>query len=90
MRKTAVEAFVAAWDSTCLKSNCENSAVRVGLLPVDRNAPKTSQYVRNLTPEEQAVFDRRVRKNAERLNINNSEITLNEKIAEIKETVKKK
>ena len=89
MRKTATEAFVEAWDLTCVKSNCSNTATKIGLAPVDRNAPKTSQYVRNLTAEEQAVFDRRVQRNAEKLNINNCEITNTNKIAEIKATVQK-
>ena len=66
-----------------------NAATSIGLEPVDRNAPKNSQYVRNLTPEEQNIFDRRERRQSEKLNINNSEITQETKIAEIKEAVSK-
>ena len=79
MRKVAVEAFVEAWDLVCTKSNCSNTATSVGLEPVDKAAPKNSQYVRNLTEAEKSLYEARVRRNASLLNINNCEITKPEK-----------
>ena len=84
VRKLAIESFVEAWDMTCNKSNCLSSATSIGLEPVNREAPKRNQYVRNLTPQEQEIFNKRVKRKEEILDINNCEITKDEKIAEIR------
>ena len=64
---------------TCNKSNCLSSATSIGLEPVNREAPKRNQYVRNLTPQEQEIFNKRVKRKEEILDINNCEITKDEK-----------
>ena len=85
IRKIAIDSFVEAWDMTCNRSNCVSSAASVGLEPVDKESPKRNHYVRNLTPEEQEIFNKRVKRKEGILDINNSEITKAEKINEIRE-----
>ena len=89
MRKIACEAFINAWNKTCIKSTCVNTAMRIGLEPVDREAPKQSIYVRNLSEREKAMYDDRMRRRTGQLDINNCVITNDDKIAEIRATVEK-
>ena len=83
IRKIAIDSFIEAWDETCNKSNCMCSAATVGLEPVDSHAPRRNPYARDLTAEEQAIFDARQRRKANMLDINNCEITENAKAREI-------
>ena len=89
MRKMSITAFVDAWDAVCNRSNCASTAATVGLQPVDREAPKRNPYVRDLTMEENEIFNQRMARRQGRLDINNFEITKIEKIQEIKECVSK-
>ena len=87
MRRIAIEAFMHAWDDIANPHNCASAAASVGLEPVDRSRPKTNPYVRNLTQQEQEIFEQNRRRRATMLNINNSLITQNEKIEEIRTTL---
>ena len=87
LRKIAIESFVEAWDSTANKPNCEAAARTVGLFPFNKDAPKNSGFVKNLSPAEQARQDAIDARKQRRLDINACEITTQEKIEEIRATV---
>ena len=84
MRRIAVDAFIQAWDDIANYSNCVSSAASVGLEPVDRTRPKSNPYVRDLTEQEQVMYEQNRRRRENMLNINNCLITTNEKIEEIR------
>ena len=89
IRKIVVESFVEAWNSVCNKSNCEHAARITGIYPVDPEAPKATGFLKDLTPEERARQDAIDARKRNRLDINASIITADEKIEEIRQTVRR-
>ena len=89
IRRIVVEAFMNAWASTCTATNVASAARITGIHPVNRNAPRETGFLKDLTPEEVARQARIDARKANSLDINCCIITSDEKIAEIRETVKK-
>ena len=81
-RKLAIECMVQAWNTKCTTEACINGAKKVGIYPVSASEPKTSKYVRELTPDEQVVVNRIANNANSRLNINCS--ILNNRCDEIR------
>lgn len=74
-RYSCVLAFIDAWRVASKPSNCLAAAKAVGIFPFNPDAARSSIYVRNLTPEEQARFDARALRNASRFTISCKTIT---------------
>ena len=87
IRKIAIESFLEAWDLVCSKSNCEAGARAIGLHPLNRSAPLSSGFVKDLSPAERARQDAIDARKQRRLDINNCVITDDAKIEEIRATV---
>ena len=89
IRKIVIQSFIDAWAITCTSVNVAAAARITGINPVDRSAPRNTGFLKDLTPDEQAKQERIEARKAKSLDINCSIITANEKIEEIRETVKK-
>ena len=87
MRKIAVEAFTAAWDTICSKANCEAAAAVVGVFPVDKSRPKALPHVRDFSDAELLEFRAWKRRNSNRLSISGCLLTEQAKIEEIRSIV---
>ena len=83
LRLASIKAFVSAWNAVCTPINCEAAAQKTGTYPVDFNAAKSSPFVRNLTPEEQARYEARQKRNENRVQISGRIITEPECIVEL-------
>ena len=74
-RYACIMAFLSAWKAAATPINCLSGAKATGIYPFDQMAPRASIFVRDLLPHEQARFDQREARNANRLNINGKFIT---------------
>ena len=74
-RYAAVKTFIDAWSTTCTTSNCIAAAKATGIYPFNPMATRESVFVRNLTAEEQARFEQRARRNANRITISSKLLT---------------
>ena len=82
LRKLLVESFFEAWEITCSSTNCEKAAKAVGIAPVDREAVKSSHFVKEIPENElNSILLRNAQRN--RFSINSKMITSDEMIAEI-------
>ena len=82
LRKLLVESFIEAWETTCSSTNCEKAAKAVGIAPVDREAVKSSHFVKEIPENElNSILLRNAQRN--RFSINSKMITSDEMIAEI-------
>ena len=83
LRRAIIMSFIKSWSSAASSRNAINGFRKTGILPCDVNAPLSNYFVRELTEDEQQRFDDRTRRNATRLNINNTIITRPEIISRI-------
>ena len=89
IRRIVIESFINAWVTTCTATNVAAAARITGINPVDRTAPRNTGFLKDLTPDELARQQRIEARKAQGLDINCCLITSDEKIQEIRETVKK-
>ena len=60
VRRAAIHAIISAWSSVCIADNCVAAAAKTGMLPCARDVVLSNPYVRVLTGENLAKYQRRV------------------------------
>ena len=89
MRYAIIYSFISAWQESVSLRTVQNAAAACGLCPCSVEALKHNKYVRELTPAEKELQEKRNYRNRNRFNINGEELTTMDMICAISDNIKK-